>query len=64
MMKIEVTPSIAEDLIAQGKVVAKVSDPWWIIALKVLAYLIGLLLAGTATPAAAQEVVNVMGGII
>jgi hypothetical protein len=26
-----------------------VSDPWWVIALKVLAYLIGLLLAGAAT---------------
>ena len=26
-----------------------VSDPWWVIALKVLAYLIGLLLAGAGT---------------
>jgi len=36
--------------------IAKVnaSDPWWVIALKVIAYLIGLLLAGTATAAAAQ----------
>lgn len=28
-------------------------DPWWVIALKVLAYLIGLLLAGLGTVDAA-----------
>lgn len=28
-------------------------DPWWVIALKVLAYLIGLLLAGIGTVDAA-----------
>ena len=27
----------------------KTSDPWWVIALKVLAYAIGLILAGAAT---------------
>lgn len=27
----------------------KVSDPWWVIVLKVLAYAIGLLLAGGCT---------------
>ena len=27
----------------------KVSDPWWVIVLKVLAYAIGLLLAGSCT---------------
>lgn len=31
----------------------KSSDPWWVIALKVLAYLIGLLLAGIGTVDAA-----------
>lgn len=31
----------------------KVSDPWWVIVLKVLAYLIGLLLAGAATTSCA-----------
>lgn len=30
--------------------------PWWVVALKVLAYLIGLLLAGYGTPAAAATV--------
>lgn len=36
-------PALAEDA---G---VKVSDPWWVIALKVAAYLIGLILAGAAT---------------
>lgn len=31
----------------------KNNDPWWVIALKVLAYLIGLLLAGIGTAEAA-----------
>ena len=31
----------------------KNTDPWWIIALKTLAYLIGLLLAGVGTANAA-----------
>lgn len=31
----------------------KVTDPWWVIVLKVLAYLIGLLLAGAATTSCA-----------
>ena len=30
------------------------STPWWVIVLKTLAYLIGLLLAGYGTSAAAQ----------
>lgn len=29
------------------------NDPWWVIALKVLAYLIGLILAGIGTAEAA-----------
>ena len=27
----------------------KVNDPWWVIVLKVVAYIIGLLLGGTLT---------------
>jgi hypothetical protein len=34
----------------------KDKQPWWVVALKVLAYLIGLLLAGYGTPAAAATV--------
>lgn len=31
------------------KAKVKVSDPWWVIVLKVVSYLIGLVLAGAAT---------------
>lgn len=31
-------------------------DPWWVIALKVIAYLIGLILAGVGTTASAQMI--------
>lgn len=31
----------------------KVSDPWWVVVLKVVAYAIGLILAGSATSCAA-----------
>lgn len=31
-----------------------VNDPWWVITLKVLAYLIGLLLGGVATTSCAS----------
>ena len=34
----------------------KVSDPWWIIVLKVLAYAIGLMLAGGCTGAGLTEI--------
>lgn len=37
----------------------KNSTPWWVIVLKTLAYLIGLLLAGYGTSAAAQTFLSV-----
>lgn len=30
------------------------SDPWWVVALKAAAYIIGLILAGIGTHASAQ----------
>lgn len=33
-------------------------SPWWVIVLKVLAYAIGLLLAGYGTSAAAQTLIH------
>lgn len=42
--------SILDDLLASSKN----ATPWWVIVLKTLAYLIGLLLAGYGTSAAAQ----------
>ncbi len=35
----------------------KINDPWWVIALKVLAYIIGLLLGGTVTMSGASLIV-------
>ena len=32
----------------------EISDPWWVIVLKVTAYLIGLILAGAATTTTAS----------
>lgn len=37
-------------------------DPWWIILLKVLAYAIGLILAGYSTPLCLAEFINFLGG--
>lgn len=34
---------------------SKEATPWWVVVLKTLAYLIGLLLAGYGTSAAAQS---------
>lgn len=35
-------------------------SPWWVILLKVLAYAIGLLLAGYGTTAAAQTIIHMV----
>jgi len=55
-MKVKL-PKLSEDEIRQ---IAKnpdtkvdISDPWWVIVLKVVAYLIGLILAGVGTAQAA-----------
>lgn len=49
--------STADDLtkaLAEANNAIKEAPPWWVIVLKTLAYLIGLLLAGYGTTAAAQ----------
>ena len=33
----------------------KITDPWWVIVLKVLAYIIGLLLGGAITTSCASH---------
>lgn len=38
-------------------------DPWWVILLKVLAYAIGLILAGYSTPLCLAGLINLMGGL-
>ena len=56
-MKIKLTKAQIEEILADPEkaqeIGIKTSDPWWVIVLKVLAYLIGLLLAGAATTSCA-----------
>lgn len=56
-MKLKLSKAQIEEILANPDAVEKagikVSDPWWVIVLKVLAYLIGLLLAGAATTSGA-----------
>ncbi|MCR4847817.1 MAG: hypothetical protein K5920_03065 [Bacteroidales bacterium] len=60
-MKIKLTKQQIESIIADPEkaleVGIKTTDPWWVIVLKVLAYLIGLLLAGVVTTSCAAMVV-------
>lgn len=39
------------------KAKVKVTDPWWVIVLKVVSYLIGLVLAGAATASCTSLIV-------
>lgn len=57
-MKVKVTKEqiekILQDPEAAQKSGIKVNDPWWVIVLKVIAYLIGLILAGATTTSCAH----------
>ncbi len=52
-MKVKLTKQQIEEIIADPKkaqeIGIKTNDPWWVIVLKVISYLVGLLLAGTVT---------------
>ncbi len=52
-MKIKLTKAQIEEILANPEKAheagIKTNDPWWVIVLKVIAYLIGLILAGTVT---------------
>lgn len=48
-----VSPESIQRVASLLTAVSKEADPWWVIVLKTLAYLIGLILAGMGTPAAA-----------
>ena len=56
-MKIKLTKSQIEEILANPEKAheagIKTNDPWWVIVLKVIAYLIGLILAGTVTTSCA-----------
>lgn len=60
-MKVKLTKEqiqkVVDDPVAAESAKIKVSDPWWVIALKVMAYLIGLLLAGSCTSLLATEII-------
>lgn len=59
-MKVKLSQKQIEEILAdpeaarQSKV--KATDPWWVIVLKVIAYVIGLILAGAATTSCAHVV--------
>ena len=63
-MKIKLTKAQIEEILADPEkaqeIGIKTSDPWWVIVLKVLAYLIGLLLAGAATTSCAAACVTML----
>jgi len=48
---------IVDNPIEAEKAKVKVTDPWWVIALKVVSYLIGLVLAGAATASCTHFIV-------
>ena len=52
-MKIKLTDQQINDILEDPKKAqeagVKVNDPWWVIVLKVIAYVIGLLVAGVGT---------------
>ena len=52
-MKIKLTKQQIENIVADPdkaqEAGVKTNDPWWVIVLKVVAYLIGLLLSGPLT---------------
>lgn len=60
-MKVKLTKEQIEKILADPEkaqeIGIKTNDPWWVIVLKVLAYLIGLLLAGVATTGGAAAAV-------
>lgn len=58
-MKVKLTKAQIEELAKNPDSKVSIDDPWWVIVLKVVAYAIGLLLAGMGTTSAAA-----MAGII
>lgn len=52
-MKVKLTKSQIEELAKNPDSKVEVNDPWWVIVLKVLVYVAGLLLAGYGTANAA-----------
>lgn len=56
-MKIKLSKEQIEKIAENPDSKVEISDPWFIIVLKVIAYLAGLLLAGYGTAAAANSLI-------
>lgn len=58
VMKVKLTTEqiqkIVEDPVKASEAKVKISDPWWLIVVKVIAYICGLILAGAATTGCAH----------
>lgn len=56
-MKLKLTKKQIDEILSDPEQAQKAgiqtNDPWWVIVLKVIAYLIGLILAGAATTSCA-----------
>ena len=63
-MKIKLSKAQIEEILANPEKAheagIKTNDPWWVIVLKVIAYLIGLILAGTVTTSCAAACVTML----
>ena len=59
-MKIKLSEKQIENIVADPvkwrEAGVKVNDPWWVVVLKVLAYVIGLLLGGSFTTSCAHYI--------
>ena len=55
-MKVKLTREQIMELAQNPDTKVSVNDPWWVIVLKVVAYAIGLILAGMGTAEAATMV--------
>jgi len=56
-MKLKLTKKQIDEILSDPEqaqeIGIKTNDPWWVIVLKLIAYLIGLILAGAATTSCA-----------
>ncbi len=63
-MKVKLTKKQIEEILSDPEKAQEagvnLNDPWWVIVLKVLAYLIGLILAGAATTSCAAAAVALL----
>jgi len=63
-MKIKLSKAQIDEILANPEKAheagIKTNDPWWVIVLKVIAYLIGLILVGTVTTSCAAACVTML----